>query len=128
MKKFTVLLLALLCTSVLIAQSKFAKVPLKMVPANAIKNQLMPSQPGNASANSKATLEDIIGNTWYDMQTNGAIDPRLTVYPDGVMAGVWIRGTTNSNDRGTGYNYYNGTTWGPSPSSRIENDRTGWPS
>ena len=128
MKKITVLLLALLCTSMLIAQSKFAKVPLQMVPANAIKNQLTPSQPGNVTANSKATLEDIIGNTWYDMQTNGAIDPRLTVYPDGSMAGVWIRGTTNSNDRGTGYNYYNGTTWAPEPTARIENDRTGWPS
>ncbi|MCX6276833.1 MAG: T9SS type A sorting domain-containing protein [Bacteroidetes bacterium] len=128
MKKITVLLLALLCTSMLMAQSKFARVPIKMVPANAIKNQLTPSQPGNATANTKATLEDIIGNTWYDMQTNGAIDPRLTVYPNGSMAGVWIRGTTNSNDRGTGYNYFNGTSWAPEPTARIENDRTGWPS
>ncbi|MBM3434954.1 MAG: T9SS type A sorting domain-containing protein [Bacteroidetes bacterium] len=31
-------------------------------------------------------------------------------------------------DRGTGYNYFDGTTWQPWPEERIENQRTGWPS
>ena len=128
MKKFTLLLMAVLCVSVLMAQRKMASVPLKAVPAKAIKIGATPSQPGNPTTNTKAVLEDVLGTTWYDMQSNGAIDSRLTVYPDGTMGGVWTRGTTNSNDRGTGYNYYDGTSWGPEPASRIENDRTGWPS
>ncbi|MEZ5197863.1 MAG: hypothetical protein R2764_16195 [Bacteroidales bacterium] len=32
------------------------------------------------------------------------------------------------SDRGTGYNKYNGTTWQPIPTERIESQRTGWPS
>jgi hypothetical protein len=30
--------------------------------------------------------------------------------------------------RGTGYNYYNGTEWGPMPTERLESIRCGWPS
>jgi hypothetical protein len=128
MKKFTLLLLAVMCASTMMAQSKLAKMPLKAVPEKAIKNQITPSQPGNQVVNSKAVLEDILGNTYYDMQTNASVDTRITAYPDGTIGAAWIRGTTNSNDRGTGYNYFDGTAWGPAPTARIENDRTGWPS
>jgi hypothetical protein len=30
-------------------------------------------------------------------------------------------------DRGTGYNYYDGSAWGPAPAARIETQKTGWP-
>ncbi|MEI7500908.1 MAG: T9SS type A sorting domain-containing protein [Bacteroidota bacterium] len=128
MKKSTLFLLAICIPAMAIAQSKYARSPVQSIPAKAIKNQIMPSQSVNPITNSKAVLEDIIGTTVYDMQTNSAIDTRITQYPDGSMAGAWTRGTANSNDRGTGYNYNDGTAWGAAPTSRIENDRTGWPS
>lgn len=128
MKKFTLFLMALACTTMLMAQPRYAKTRVNAVPMKSIKQQVLPSQPGNPVANSKAALENILGTTWYDMQTNASIDTRIHIYPDGSMGAAWIRGTTNSAERGTGYNYFNGTAWGPEPTSRIEDDRTGWPS
>ncbi|MCD4681636.1 MAG: T9SS type A sorting domain-containing protein [Bacteroidales bacterium] len=75
--------------------------------------------------------EEIIGNTFYDLQSNTSNQNRFHVYPDGTMAGVWTFGLDFPNfagDRGTGYNYYDGSTWGPYPTERIESLRTGWPS
>jgi hypothetical protein len=45
------------------------------------------------------------------------------------MAATWTRGMTPTSyaDRGTGYNYNDGTAWGAYPDERIENVRTGWP-
>jgi hypothetical protein len=128
MKKFTLIMMVICISVMAMAQSKYAKMPVQSMPAKAIKNQMMPAQSANPITNSKAVLEDVIGTTYYDMQTNGAIDTRITVYPDGTMGGVWTRGTANSSERGTGYNYNNGTSWEPAPTVRIENDRTGWPS
>jgi hypothetical protein len=128
MKKFTVLMLALSISAMAMAQSKFSKSPVQAIPAQAIKSQVLPSQPGNPVANSKAALEDILGNTKYDMQTNGAIQNRMYVYPDGKMAATWIRGTDVGSQRGTGYNFFNGTTWADPPTARIETRRAGWPS
>jgi len=74
--------------------------------------------------------EEIIGNTFYDLQTNSSMQNRIHIYPDGTMAGVWTLGfdfPSFAGDRGTGYNYYDGTAWGPYPTERIESDRTGWP-
>lgn len=126
MKRFTILILAMICASFAMAQSRFARSTETAVPLKAIKNQDAPAQPVNSVANSKAVLEDNLGTTWYDMQTNASVDTRINVYPDGTIGAAWIRGTTNSNDRGTGYNYFDATSWGPAPTSRIENDRTGW--
>jgi hypothetical protein len=74
--------------------------------------------------------ETLIGGTVYDTQTNGAVVNRCYVYPDGTVAGVWTMGFTPSSypERGTGYNYFDGTSWGPEPTVRIENAKTGWPS
>ena len=46
------------------------------------------------------------------------------------MSAVWTRGTgpTAYADRGTGYNYFDGTSWGDDPTGRVETVRTGWPS
>ncbi len=128
MKKFTIFFLALCISALAMAQSRYANTHVKSIPAQAIKNQVMPSQSVNPLTNSKAVQADVLGTTVYDMQTNAALDTRITVYPDATMGGTWIRGTANSAERGTGYNYYSGTTWGPAPATRIENDRTGWPS
>lgn len=72
----------------------------------------------------------VIGETWYDLQSNSTMMKRIHTYPDGTMGAVWTRGMTPTSypDRGTGYNYYDGNSWGPYPTERIEQVRTGWPS
>ncbi|MEI7663195.1 MAG: hypothetical protein WCK34_13390, partial [Bacteroidota bacterium] len=73
--------------------------------------------------------EAVTGTTEYDMQTNKSCQNRLYRYSDGTIGATWMLSQNSSfADRGTGYNYYNGTTWGPQPTSRIENVKTGWPS
>ncbi len=72
-----------------------------------------------------------IGNTIYDWQTNASVPNRIYLYDDGTIGTVWTYGTayaTGFPERGTGYNYFNGTNWGTIPSSRVESARCGWPS
>jgi hypothetical protein len=74
--------------------------------------------------------EEIIGNTRYDLQSNTSMQNRFHVYEDGTMAAAWTFGVADPNfpERGTGYNYYDGSAWGPAPTARIESIRAGWPS
>jgi hypothetical protein len=73
--------------------------------------------------------ETDIGDTYYDNQTNASSQTRLHYFDDGTAAGVWIFGVAYETfpERGTGYNYFDGSAWGPFPGARIEPDRTGWP-
>ncbi|MCD4736015.1 MAG: glycoside hydrolase [Bacteroidales bacterium] len=89
--------------------------------------QAVSSVTGNKNGVSEA--EDQIGTTWYDLQSNAFLSNRVHFYPDGTAAAVWIMGfnAVSFPDRGTGYNYFDGTSWGPQPTARIESERTGWP-
>lgn len=71
-----------------------------------------------------------LGVTQYDLQTNSTLGNRFYMYPEGQMVFVWTIGMTPTNypDRGTAYNYWDGTSWQPAPIGRIESTRTGWPS
>ncbi|MEN8225367.1 MAG: T9SS type A sorting domain-containing protein, partial [Bacteroidota bacterium] len=79
-----------------------------------------------------APSETTIGITWYDLQSNRSVKNRMFRYDDGSIAATWTMGMEASSypDRGTGYNYFDGTTWGwgPTPEERIESIRCGWPS
>jgi len=90
------------------------------------------------NSNSKSTItSEVIGWTTYDLQTNNSVQNRIVVHDNGTMSAAW---TTSSelnsswSDRGTGYNYYNGTAWEPAVAPpgpftpRIEDSRVGWPS
>ncbi|MCX6270154.1 MAG: BACON domain-containing carbohydrate-binding protein [Bacteroidetes bacterium] len=79
---------------------------------------------------SGAISEATIGTTHYDLQSNNSPQNRIFAYNDGTIGATWTYGViiNSFTDRGTGYNYYNGTGWGASPTQRIENVRTGWPS
>jgi len=72
-----------------------------------------------------------IGNTWYDLQTNNTMQNRLISVPFGHKAGVFTFGkdaTTGFPGRGTGFNSFDGGSWGPNPTERLEDGvRTGWP-
>jgi len=84
---------------------------------------------GNEYVSNRAA-DIVIGDTEYDLQSNASIDHRIYLFDDGTMAAVWTRGweTGNYPDRGTGYNFHDGSDWGPSPTARVEPERTGWPS
>jgi len=77
-----------------------------------------------------APMETELGETFYDLQSNSSISNRFQVWDDGTMAAVWTRGleATAFPNRGTGYNYFDGTNWGPWPEERIQDTRCGWPS
>ena len=73
-----------------------------------------------------------IGQTRYDLQTNGSMAQRLITFNDGTSAATWTTCGTASSSRGSGYNYNNGTYWtegfgAGAPMNRIETVRTGWP-
>ena len=90
------------------------------MPANPMVSMLSDSDFGSAR---------ILGITQYDLQSNAAIDDRMAGNGDAVSA-AWTMSLdmTPFEDRGTGYNFYDGEVWGEQPYERIENVRTGWPS
>jgi len=100
--------------------------------STAVSEGISPTQEVNPYVNPISdAIEEDLGTTQYDLQSNSCTPyGRLYVYPDGTKAGVWTMGKTPTAypDRGTGYNYFNGTAWGADPSARIESVKTGWPS
>lgn len=97
-----------------------------IVPVNTNKSVKMLTAP---STKVTSTLtETTIGNTFYDLQTNGTISNRLVRNSDGTLSAAWtFSAGAQATDRGTGYNYYDGSTWGPIPTARIETGfRTGF--
>ncbi len=88
----------------------------------------IPSIPENKST--MLLQESSIGNTRYDLQSNTSCQNRFHVFDDGTMGATWTLGLVDPNfpERGTGYNYFDGNSWGDAPTERIESIRTGWPS
>ncbi len=71
----------------------------------------------------------------YDLQSNSLIANHIASFGDGTLATVatFMPGDKSpynqaSAYRGTGYNYFDGSDFGEQPSSRFENQYTGWPS
>jgi hypothetical protein len=85
----------------------------------------LPSIPTNKQLMDDPTLM----STRYDLQTNLSDQNRIYLYPDGTIGATATMAHTDTyNDRGTGYNYFDGSTWGPLPDARIESEKVGWPS
>ena len=74
--------------------------------------------------------EEVVGNSWYDLQSNAACQNRIYLFDDGTLGAVWTFSLDYYiyADRGTGYNFFNGENWDGLPVERIEADRCGWPS
>ncbi len=87
-------------------------------------------RPGDGPKAAPGVTETIIGTTRYDLQSNANVQNRIFAYPDGTVGATWTMGFGESSfaDRGTGYNYFDGTSWGEAPTARIESVRVGWPS
>jgi hypothetical protein len=93
-------------------------------------NQTVKNYVTNLNKSSQAQV--VIGSTTYDLQTNGSVQNRI-YKRNGTVGATWtMSGDLGGTypDRGAGYNYFDGSSWGPipAPSARIETDRRGWPS
>ena len=75
-----------------------------------------------------------LGTTYYDLQTNSAVQDRIVMNGNGDISAAWTASEENStsfSDRGTGYAHRDPGTgeWTLSPNyPRIENERCGWAS
>ena len=135
MRKFTFILIGMLVVSGLMAQTTRVKFNGNNVAVKMEKATTEGISPVNVVSPYVNPITDAIesdmGTTIYDLPSNSSTPyGRLYVYPDGTKAGVWTIGKnpTAYPDRGTGYNYYDGSAWGPDPTLRIESVRAGWPS
>ena len=91
-----------------------------------------PNPHASAVLNSKSAMtETLIGTSTYDLQSNAAVQNRIAHHDDGTISAGWTISTqynTSYTDRGTGYNFFDGTAWGTAPTTRLEGSRGGWPS
>lgn len=84
----------------------------------------------NVIVANKAVLDDpTVVQTKYDLQSNCNAPSHVYLFPDGTIGTTTVMGLDEANwpDRGTGYNYHNGSAWGAIPTARIETMKTGWP-
>ncbi len=116
-------------------QSSFKTKEQRQVQQTAVYTPLNISDLGNLEQTGNATVgnftdvegTEVIGHTWYDFQTNSSVDNRMCMFDDGTMAAVWTFGAEGEapgfTGRGTGYVYYDGSSWGDAPTARIETER-----
>ncbi len=76
--------------------------------------------------------DQIIGTTFYDLQTNNTIMQRIVADGNGGCYATWTHSQDDLGngwpDRGTGFNSYDGNVWAQDPADieRIEPERCGW--
>ena len=108
---------------------KNAKAIAPMIRASNIDLPVVGQQPPNGHVSNKSIMDDpVTCVTRYDLQTNYSNQRRVYLHPDGTIGTVatWSAQDGSWPDRGSGYNYFDGTSWGPQPTSRVEAIRTGW--
>jgi len=105
------------------------------IPSNKVilQNDGIGIKPPNVYVSNNTVFDDpITMMTKYDLQTNNASgQQRIYMYPDGTIGAVATMSHEDGgaySERGTGYNYFNGSSWNAEPASRVETTRTGWPS
>lgn len=141
MKKLLLSGLALTVCLSSFAQSNLRQVQSKL--NQSIRNRVEPmTKPTDApivpyraefttTGQSRASMAEVqIGSTFYDLQSNyGTQGNRLFIWDDNTLSAVWTKGDVppGYSDRGTGYNYFDGSNWGAEPTARQESFRTGWP-
>lgn len=74
------------------------------------------------------SLLDLVGNSVYDLQSNGGVGHRVNNAGSGNVDAVFTisLNATGYPDRGSGYNSATAGTWGPAPAARVESVRTGF--
>jgi hypothetical protein len=97
------------------------------VPSPVINSNKPSSTPGFSKSAGWIT----VGQTNFDRQTNASVYRRIKAFPGGKVSINWTTSSdgpqNNFLGRGSGYNHFNGTSWGPITTLRIEGTRTGYP-
>lgn len=129
MKKILLAVSALFLVSAVFAQGVVRTTDAKNVPM--VKKTITGREtaaPENVIPMMRSTSRNYIGTTFYDLQTNGSMSPKMVAHNDGTISTVWTTNGMTAQSRGTGYNYFNGTSWinGQDNTDRIESVRTGW--
>ena len=84
-----------------------------------------------SSAKSMVQVEEYVGTSIYDLQTNNSVQNRIIADDAGVAACFTFSATNSSDtypDRGTGYNYRTAGVWQDDITQRVESMRVGWTS
>ena len=130
MKKILLAVCALFMVNAMFAQSYVRTTDAKNV---SVKKSTVTGRetavPENITPMTRSIVgANFMGTTYYDLQTNGAMPQKIVAHEDGTISAVWTTNANTADSRGTGYNYFDGSTWvNPSYSTaRIENVRTGW--
>ncbi len=135
MKQLTLLLICLMFGFAAFSQSRavipqsIKNLPLENIPIASVDESLNFSAT-YADYKFGEWTEENVGETVYDLQSNYACQNRMYLFDDGTIGATWTMGFTDAAfpDRGTGYNFYDGSAWGDIPAERIESVRCGWPS
>lgn len=100
-----------------------------VIPRSLPENNSFITRTPNETVNSKSVLADVsLMQSLYDVPTNHSTSEKIYLYPDGSIGVCAMIGhDTNYADRGTGYNFFDGSSWGQPPTVRSESVRTGWP-
>jgi len=100
--------------------------------SEALSNLITNPNPTTMALKNSNTIDDVrIGTTTYDLQSNASVDNRLIRHSDGTISATWTMSAQFAaaySDRGTGYNFHDGSSWDPDPTARLESSRGGWPS
>ena len=100
--------------------------------SEALSNLITNPNPTTVALKNSNTIDDVrIGTTTYDLQSNASVDNRLIRHSDGTISATWTMSAQFAaaySDRGTGYNFHDGSSWDPDPTARLESSRGGWPS
>ncbi len=91
---------------------------------------------GNSAGDRNFGPEVIIGQTFYDLQTNSSVPTRILNHGDGTRSTTWTFSSepgTPWSDRGMAYHYFDGTAWVSNPDyqdanniARVDAARTGF--
>ena len=74
------------------------------------------------------------GSSTYDLQTNGSMQRRVLQQGNKISCfwtlskETFVNASSAYTDRGTGYAYYDGSSWSAAPSAALESVRTGFAS
>lgn len=83
-----------------------------------------------AAATGFRAVEEEIGITNFDIQSLASMGRRIGEPSPGTIGATWQMSLVQPDwpDRGTGYNFFDGNSWGPNPTATVEGTRSGYPS
>ena len=143
MKKVLLLSLSLALGFSAFAQQRVAKDDVRQAQAKVQKEFAGKEISNTAAQFAPQTQQSVVVNryenletaytmyTFYDLQSNQYVANRMFQLPDGsvaIAATMSHEDNQTASDRGTGYNFFDGTEWMDQPEERVESFKTGWPS